>query len=86
MDENSAADLENIIASVYTITNDPFFSSLGFKPQRLSKVLKRTPSDNALARSFHNVPMDAALHCVIITLIVFIIMNLLCKLLLYILL
>ncbi len=91
MDENSNNEFENIIASVYTITNDPFFSSLGFKPQRFSKVLhKKTEEEEdsnmiVLARGFHNIPMDAALHCVIVTLLVFIVVNLLCKLLLYIL-
>lgn len=87
MDDNPTSEFENIVASVYTITNDPFFSSLGFKPQPLSKVLKRKSEDkdSALVRGIHNIPMDAALHCVIITLIVFIVLNLVCKLLLYIL-
>lgn len=87
MDDNQTNEFENIVASVYTITNDPVFSTLGFKPQSLSKVLKRksTDNDSMLVRGFHNIPMDAALHCVIITLLVFIVLNLVCKLLLYIL-
>lgn len=88
MDENATREFENILVSVYTITNDPFFSSLGFQPKRLSNKLpvKADDSDTDLivmARNFHTIPVDAALHCVIVTLLIFIVINLLCKLLLY---
>lgn len=90
MEENATSDFENILVSVYTITNDPFFSTLGFQPQCLSNKLPvkaDDPDSNliVMARNFHTIPVDAALHCVIMTLLIFIVINLLCKLLLYVL-
>lgn len=87
MEENATREFENILASVYTIPNDPVFSGLGFQPQHLANKLpvKADDSDNDLieTRHFHTIPVDAALHCVIVTLLIFIVINLLCKLLLY---
>lgn len=87
MEDNCTGEFENIVTSVYTITNDPRFCSLGFKPQCLTKVLKKTTNEQngfvIFARRFLNIPMDAALHFIVVILLVFIVINLTCKLLLY---